>query len=76
MKGVIICRGYGLDATVRRFWSGKRWVVDPSDAMLYQGSAWNRDHDRLRGNNTTDHDIVGVSNYGYTDEHVIGRISL
>lgn len=24
MKGIIICRGYGYDESVRRFWSGRR----------------------------------------------------
>jgi hypothetical protein len=71
MKGVIICRGYGLDDSVRRFWSGSRWVVDPSDAELYQGTKWHADYHRLRKANTTDHDIVAVSNYGFIDEQTI-----
>ena len=71
MKGVILCRGYGLDDTVRRFWSGRRWVVDPSDALVYNGTAWHRDLDRLRLKNATDHGIVPVYNYGFTDEQVI-----
>lgn len=71
MNGVIICRGYTFDASVRRFWSGKRWVVDPSDAWLYQGNSWIREYHRLCASNTTDREIVGVSNYGLVDEQAI-----
>jgi len=76
MKGVILCRGYGLDSSVRRFWSGRRWVVDPSDAWLYTGrpSEWQRELERLRLGNTTDREIVAVLDYGYNDEAVIKGI--
>jgi hypothetical protein len=76
VNGVIICRGYGLDASIRRFWSGRRWVVDPSDAELYQGNRWMAECRRLRAKNTTDRDIVGVSNYGLVDEQKIAAIGL
>lgn len=68
MKGVIICRAYGCDSSVRRFWSGRRWVVDPSDAWLYQGTEWHAVYHKLCASNRTDRDIVGVHNYGYNDE--------
>lgn len=75
MIGVVLCRGYGLDDTVRRFWSGRRWVVDPSDAELYQGTKWRAELHRLRANNTNDHDIVAVHNYGLVDEAKIDLVS-
>ena len=68
MTGTILCRGYNQDASIRRFWSGKRWVVDPSDAELYEGTRWHAVYYRLRDSNTTDHAITGVLNYGLVDE--------
>lgn len=76
MSGVILCRGYGLDGSIRRFWSGKRWVVDPSDAELYQGTKWHAAYHRLRADNKTDLDITGVHNYGLVDERAVAPRSL
>jgi hypothetical protein len=73
MNGVVLCRAYGFDASIRRFWSGRRWVVDPSDAKLYGGAAWHRDLDRLRLKNTSDFGIVAVNNYGLVDERLVEK---
>jgi hypothetical protein len=76
MNGVILCRGWGLDDTVRRFWSGRRWVVDPSDAELFQGTKWHAVYHRLCAQNATDRAIVGVRNYGLLDEQTVKPRSL